>query len=46
MDIETIDVSRIDPAAYNPRKDLRPGDPDYERLARSIDEFGFVEPLV
>jgi len=46
MDIETIDVSRIDPAAYNPRKDLRPGDPDYERLARSIEEFGFVEPLV
>ena len=46
MNIETIDVSRIDPAPYNPRKDLRPGDPDYERLARSIDEFGFVEPLV
>jgi DNA modification methylase len=46
MNIETIDVSRIDPAPYNPRKDLRPGDPEYERLARSMDEFGFVEPLV
>jgi DNA modification methylase len=46
MDVQMIDVSRIDPARYNPRKDLRPGDPEYERLARSIDEFGFVEPLV
>jgi ParB-like chromosome segregation protein Spo0J len=46
MNIELVDVSRIDPAPYNPRLDLKPGDADYERLARSIDEFGFVEPLV
>lgn len=46
MDIEMIDVKRIDPAPYNPRRDLQPGDPDYERLARSIEEFGFIEPLV
>src|SRR5262249_26877609 len=34
------------PAPYNPRKDLGPGDPEYQKLARSIDEFGLVEPLV
>ncbi len=40
---------RIDdlvPAPYNPRVDLRPGDPDYEKLKRSIQEFGLVEPVV
>lgn len=46
MRIERISVSRIDPAPYNPRLDLKPGDPDYEKLARSIGEFGCVEPLV
>lgn len=40
---------RIDdlvPAPYNPRVDLRLGDPDYEKLKRSIQEFGLVEPVV
>lgn len=46
MQIKRIPISTIRPAAYNPRVDLRPGDPDYEKLRRSIDEFGFVEPLV
>ncbi|WP_409177482.1 ParB N-terminal domain-containing protein [Brevibacillus fortis] len=26
--------------------DLQPGDPEYEKLKRSIQEFGYVEPLV
>ncbi len=46
MDVQSIPVGEINPAPYNPRKDLKPGDPDYERLCRSIDEFGCVEPLV
>ncbi len=41
-----VPVRSINPAPYNPRVDLRPGDPEYEKLARSIDEFGLVEPLV
>ncbi len=36
----------MNPAAYNPRRDLKPGDKDYEKLKRSIEEFGFVEPVV
>ncbi len=46
MDLHSIPIDRINPAPYNPRRDLQPGDPDYEKLARSIDEFGCVEPLV
>lgn len=46
MIIETISVKDINPAPYNPRKDLRPGDEEYEKLKRSIQEFGYVEPLV
>jgi len=46
MRIERIPIERIKPAAYNPRKDLQPGDPEYERLKRSIDRWDLVEPLV
>ena len=34
MDIQKILVSQINPAPYNPRKDLGPGDLDYEKLGR------------
>jgi len=33
-------------AKYNPRKDLKPGDVEYEKLRRSIEEFGYVEPVI
>lgn len=46
MQIRTIAVRRINPAPYNPRRDLRPGEPAYERLLKSIEAFGCVEPLV
>jgi len=46
VEIRTVPVGLINPAQYNPRKDLKPGDPEYEKLRRSIEEFGFVEPLV
>lgn len=34
------------PAEYNPRKDLKPGDAEYEKLKRSIEQFGYVEPVI
>ena len=46
MQVEVINIREISPAFYNPRKDLKPGDPEYAKLLRSIDEFGCVEPLV
>ncbi|MEG6521121.1 site-specific DNA-methyltransferase [Desulfotomaculum sp. 1211_IL3151] len=46
MDIRRISILKINPALYNPRKDLQPGDLEYEKLRRSIEEFGYIEPLV
>ncbi len=46
MLIQKVNADRLNPAAYNPRRDLKPGDKDYEKLKRSIEEFGFVEPVV
>ena len=46
MDIRKIKISEINPAPYNPRKDLKPGDPEYQRIEASIEGFGLVEPLV
>ena len=46
MVIQTLPVGKLVPADYNPRKDLKPGDPEYEKLKRSITEFGYVEPVI
>lgn len=46
MNIQTIPAERLQAAAYNPRKDLKPGDAEYEKLRRSIEEFGYVEPVI
>jgi DNA modification methylase len=46
MIVQKIPVSEINPAKYNPRKDLKPGDPAYEKLKRSMTEFGYVEPII
>lgn len=46
MNIQCTPIQEINPAAYNPRVDLKPGDPAYDALHRSVDEFGLVEPLV
>ena len=34
------------PAEYNPRKDLQPGDKEWEKIEKSIDTFDMVEPIV
>jgi DNA modification methylase len=46
MQVNKIPISQLNPAKYNPRKDLQPGDPEYEKLKRSMQEFGYVEPIV
>ena len=46
MEIRKVKVSDLRPVEYNPRQDLKPGDCEYEKIARSIDEFGYVEPIV
>lgn len=46
MLVKTLPISELQPASYNPRKELKPGDPEFEKLKRSIDEFGYVELVV
>jgi len=36
----------LKPAEYNPRKKLKPGMPEYEKLKRSIEQFGYVDPVI
>jgi len=45
-EIRDIPVSELKQAGYNPRKDLKPGDSEYEKLQNSIQNFGYVEPVV
>ncbi len=46
MEIRKLPLEKLNPAKYNPRKDLKPGDPEYEKLKKSMETFGYVEPIV
>jgi len=46
MKIEKIDIKKLNPSKYNPRKDLRPEDTEYKKIKRSIEKFGYVDPLI
>lgn len=46
MEIERRKVWELKTAEYNPRKDLGPGGAEYEKLKQSIQEFGYVEPVL
>ena len=45
-ELKVLPVSVLKPAEYNPRKKLKPGDKEYEKIKHSIEEFGFADPLV
>ena len=45
-ELRVIPVGELKPAEYNPRKKLKPGDKEYEKIKNSIEEFGFADPLV
>ena len=38
MLIEKINVSLLQPAAYNPRVELKPGDKEYEKLKKKFEK--------
>ncbi len=40
--IQTICLNDYQFSPYNPRVDLKPGDPEYKNIERSIDEFGLL----
>ena len=46
MRFQCFRIADLIPAAYNPRKKLKPGDKEYEKIKKSIQEFGYVEPII
>lgn len=46
MEWKVLPIGQLKPAAYNPRKQLKPGDKEYEKIKNSIQEFGYVEPII
>ncbi len=46
MDIAKIPIDHLNTAPYNPRVELKPGDPVYESLKRSVETFGFLQPII
>ena len=36
----------LKPAEYNPRVELQPGGADYEAIKRSIETFGYADPII
>ncbi len=46
MKTKRIDIERLSGAFYNPRMELRPGNPTFEKLKRSIETFGCLQPIV
>ena len=46
LNMQRMPIDRLMPAKYNPRKDLKPGDPAYEKIKRSLHDFGYVDPIV
>lgn len=46
MNIAKVKVKDLIYASYNPRKALTPADPEYQKIKRSIKEFGYVDPII
>lgn len=46
MEFKKLKINDLKPAAYNPRKALKPGDKEYEKIKKSISEFGYVDPVI
>lgn len=46
MNLQRMELSALKGAEYNPRKDLQPDDPEFQKIRRSIQEFGCVEPII
>lgn len=46
MRMEKRRLSEIVPADYNPRKALTPEDTEYQKIKKSIEQFGYVDPII
>ena len=41
-----MSINDITPADYNPRIDLNENDDEYKKIKNSIEEFGYVDPII
>jgi len=46
MIVQKVLVNQINPAPHNPRVELTPEDPEYQKLEQSITNFGYVDPVI
>lgn len=46
MEMQVRALSELKPAEYNPREELTPDDKEFQDLCRSINELGYVEPIL
>ena len=46
MNIEKRRMQDLKPAEYNPRKALTPEDAEYQKIKRSIESFGYIDPII
>jgi len=44
--LKKIPIEKLNPAPYHPREDLQTGNPAYEKLLSSVEEFGYVELVI
>lgn len=46
LNIQERPLSQLRPSDYNPRVALRPEDEEYQRIKRSIETYGYVDPII
>lgn len=46
MNIEKRAIAELHAAEYNPRKALTPEDAEYQKIKKSIETFGYVDPII
>lgn len=46
MEINELPLTSLKPAGYNPRKKLKKGDKEYEKIKQSLLKFGYVDPII
>lgn len=46
MEIVKKKINDLKAAEYNPRKDLTPEDEEYQHIKNSIQNFGYIEPII
>lgn len=46
IEVQYLPIDELQPADYNPRIDLKDGDTEFEKLKNSINQFGFIDPII